>query len=213
MITLDHLHTGEDDVFKDDARNYHGKWLPIGELMASRTLLDAMRVGRDWAQRPKFYNHMSACSVKHRIDSQIWNSYYKFCFERNPWDKCISFYYWQGRGGRDLGGFKDYLLQSAKRGTLDQSIPKDWRRYTYKNQLIVDDVYDFSNLSGGLENALKKTSYSGDSSELILPKLKSNLRKSDFKYDGEMDEFIQNNFSEEISLMSYECPEYLKGKK
>jgi len=210
VITLDHLHQGEDDVFKDDARNYTGKWVPLRELIASRTLLDTMRIGRDWVQRPKFYNHMTACSVKNRIDSNIWNSYYKFCFERNPWDKCISFYYWQGRGGRNLGSFKNYLLNSKDRGTLDQSLPKDWRRYTYNNKLIVDDVYDFSDLSGGLGNALKKSKFSEDGSELVLPKLKGNLRKKDFIYDNEMDQFIQDSFSEEINLFSYACPDYLK---
>lgn len=211
VITLDHLHQGEEDVFKDDARNYTGKWIPLRELMASRTLLDTMRIGRDWIQRPKFYNHITACSVKNRIDSNIWSSYYKFCFERNPWDKCISFYYWQGRAGRDdLGSFKNYLLNSKGRGTLDQSLPKDWRRYTYNNKLIVDDVYDFSDLSGGLCDALKKSKFSGDVSELVLPKLKGNLRKKDFIYDNEMDQFIQDSFSEEINLFSYTCPDYLK---
>jgi len=212
VITLDHLHSGEQDVFMDDARNYQGSWVPVKELIASQTLLDTLRVGRDWLQRPKFYNHMSACSVKCRVDPNIWNSYYKFCFERNPWDKCISFYYWQGRGGRGLGTFRDYLLQSHKRGTLDQSLPKDWRRYTFKNQLIVDDVYDFNDLSGNLLRALKNTRYIGDGSEVKLPKLKGDLRKSDFKYDNEMDEFIRDIFSNEIQLLSYECPEHLINK-
>jgi len=212
VITRDHLHAGEQDVFMDDARNYQGSWIPIKELMASQTLLDTLRVGRDWLQRPKFYNHMSAYSVKCRIDPNVWNSYYKFCFDRNPWDKCISFYYWQGRGGRDLGTFRDYLLQWHKRGTLDQSLPKDWQRYTFKDQMIVDGVYDFNDLSGGLLKALKNTHYIGDGSEIKLPKLKGNLRKNDFKYDNEMDEFIRDVFSDEIQLLSYECPEHLKNK-
>ncbi|NOQ17290.1 MAG: hypothetical protein GQ581_09540 [Methyloprofundus sp.] len=212
VITRDHLHQGEEDVFKEDARNYEGQWLPVKELLSSRTLLDAMRVGRDWAQRPKFYNHMTANSVKSRIDKGVWDSYYKFCFERNPWDKCISFYYWQGRGGRDLGEFRDYLLHADKRGTIDQTLPKDWRRYSHNNQIIVDDVYDFNDLQGGLLSALGKTNYNGDGNSIQLPSLKSGLRKNNFKYDEDMNEFICKQFAEEIKQFSYKCPQSLQHK-
>jgi Sulfotransferase family len=39
----------------------------------------------------KVYNHISAEKVKKMIGNEKWNSYYKFCFDRNPWDKVISF--------------------------------------------------------------------------------------------------------------------------
>ena len=41
-----------------------------------------------------FYNHVPAKYVRQYIDDDIWNSYYKFCFERNPYDKIVSWYYW-----------------------------------------------------------------------------------------------------------------------
>lgn len=45
-------------------------------------------------RRIAFYNHCSARMVRNRIDPEIWRRYFKFCVERNPWDKAISAYYW-----------------------------------------------------------------------------------------------------------------------
>ncbi len=35
-------------------------------------------------------NHADAREVKSHIPDEIWNGYFKFCFERNPFDKVIS---------------------------------------------------------------------------------------------------------------------------
>ncbi|MCP4550739.1 MAG: sulfotransferase family 2 domain-containing protein [Bacteroidetes bacterium] len=44
-------------------------------------------------KRKVFYNHIPAIDVKNSVSKEIWNSYYKFCFDRNPFDKIISHYY------------------------------------------------------------------------------------------------------------------------
>ena len=43
----------------------------------------------------ELYSHASAELIKKAVGEEIWASYYKFCFERNPWEKIISFYYWE----------------------------------------------------------------------------------------------------------------------
>jgi hypothetical protein len=48
-------------------------------------------------KRIGYYNHMPAERVRGLIGPKIWDEYFKFCFERNPWDKAISLYFWQTR--------------------------------------------------------------------------------------------------------------------
>ena len=40
------------------------------------------------AQLKSFHNHSTAAFIKNSIPEEIWKSYYKFTFERNPFDKC-----------------------------------------------------------------------------------------------------------------------------
>ena len=43
----------------------------------------------------KYFNHITAKKIKSLIEPYIWDSYYKFCFERNPFDRVISGYYFK----------------------------------------------------------------------------------------------------------------------
>lgn len=74
------------------ARNYQGIWNPLPEIIASmgrgfQSTLKKMR------RQKKFYNHIPARTIKNRISHKTWNDYFKFCVERNPWDKTLSWYH------------------------------------------------------------------------------------------------------------------------
>lgn len=46
-------------------------------------------------KKPQFTNHCNAEFVKTHIPKKVWNSYYKFTFERNPYERYISLYYFR----------------------------------------------------------------------------------------------------------------------
>ena len=211
VLTPDHLHQGEDDVLRPLARNYEGSFNPTHEFLMCRTPMEFARVMRDKLQRPKFYNHMRASSVKGRVASNVWDTYYKFTFERNPWDKAISFYYWFGRS-RTLPSFNEFVKIRRRYGTNDQVLPSDWSRYTLHNKIIVDDVFNYADLSGGLHTGLKRAGVDAKVIESItLSQEKASIRQNDpIPWDDEVDLILRQTFSREIETFTF-CRSPLPG--
>jgi len=56
--------------------------------MGYKVLNKGNKLPIDW------WPHSSASQVKKRVGDEIWNEYFKFAFVRNPYDRCISFYFY-----------------------------------------------------------------------------------------------------------------------
>ena len=136
---------------------------------------------RDWAKlilkgvrKKRFYSHIPAQTIKQYIQQNIWDDYYKFCFERNPWDRIISLYYWR--------------YKSEPRPTiaefLDSGIPMFLRKrgynlYTINDHVVVDRICRFENISKEIETVRMRL---GIPDKLELPQAKSNTRKDKRSY-------------------------------
>jgi hypothetical protein len=101
-----------------------------------------------------FYNHIPARHVRALVGSEVWDSYFKFCFERNPWDKVISWYFWEyqteprpsisefiqsGHAGL-VGGFDLYTINgeiAVNRVCLYENMDREMVRI--QNQLNLPD--------------------------------------------------------------------------
>lgn len=83
-------------------RNFKGAWNIVSEL-SNNGWVNTRPILGDFLRRRKFYNHVTARVVKNRVPGQIWSEYFKFCVERNPWDKTLSHYHMiKDRKGGDL---------------------------------------------------------------------------------------------------------------
>jgi hypothetical protein len=140
-------HCGADDVLtlfdppidEHEPRNYE-----IGAGRISEILRTPFGPRSAWrcllTRRRRFYNHMPAWVVRLRVPPGIWNSYFKFCVERNPWDKVLSHYHMHAyRVGGALS-----LEQYFAKGKF----PINYPRYTNpsESRIIVDRVVRYENL-------------------------------------------------------------------
>ena len=168
--------------------------LPLSEY----ELIDWARLVHHRRRPRKYWNHISARAVQERLGPQKWASYFKFCVERNPLDKAVSYYHWQVGNGGFRGAFRDFVLQGHAYKV------SDFDCYTISGTLAVDRVLCFENLQKELQCVTDRLGLPGS---VLLPKAKGNFRKdrrpSEELYDDSMIEVIRIEFAREIALLGF----------
>jgi hypothetical protein len=150
-----------------------------------------------YVNKVNFSNHDTAKFVKERIDRKIWDEYFKFCFERNPFDKFISRYYWSTKEPRP--SMKDFV------NSIDIKFLSDWDVYTINDSVEVDFVGRYENLSKDMRFISEKI---GLPNLPELPKAKGTFRKNREHYSNVIDSETKDRLSlvcaKEIQLLGYE---------
>jgi len=163
-------------------------------------IVDVARLLVQGRKKNRFYNHMPATELKAVIGEETWNGYYKFCFERNPWDRAISLYYWRCKSEP-----RPTIAEFIDSGALKRLKRKGHELYSINGQVAVDKVCRYENISAELEAIRTRL---GIPDQLVLPNAKSRFRKDQRSYcdilDAQQQARIANLFSDEIELMGYE---------
>ena len=145
-----------------------------------------------------FFNHMKGSDIKARVSPEIWDSYFKFCVERNPWDKTLSYYHMENfRAGGQLS-LDDYL----EHGDLPVNFPK----YTdHQGKIIVDRVLRYEQLEQDLGEVFTQLGvpFGGSLDVFAKSGYRSDRRPYREVLTPEQAEFISVRFAREIELLGY----------
>ncbi len=174
-------------------QNHLASWRQYGARDIGRFVVRGRR-------KMKYFNHTPAWLVKQNVDPEIWRTYYKFCYERNPWDRVVSLYYWHHQ--QDPRPSMDVFLDGHVPKSLHQ---RGWGVYTIDDEVVVDRICRFENLQGDLDEVAAHLGIEGD---LSLPRAKGGFRKDKRMYreiltPAQRDR-IAEMFSHEIELLGYE---------
>ncbi|WP_081616951.1 sulfotransferase family 2 domain-containing protein [Thioalkalivibrio sp. ALJ2] len=211
-----------------DARKKYGV-LPKNNLRpwASLSTSDKMRGWRAWCldrirpqndRRPRLERflevipeHMTAQEIRDFLPPSMWDSYYKFCFERNPFDRAISLWVWRQHVKGSQFPFDRFLdaLESDHRETQKRygaSHGSNWPIYTIDNEIVMDRVYRYEELGQSLDHAGKMIGIPFDG---WLPSLKKGHRNTK---TGPPHEFLSREqrqrlrqiFAREIEAFGYD---------
>ena len=208
-------HCGPDDVLTlfdppiegHQPRNYNGSGdhiseilrIPFGPRSAWRCLL---------ARRERFYNHMLAWLVGLRIPPTVWNSYFKFCVERNPWDKVLSHYHMHAYR---LGGALSLEQYFAR-----AKFPINYPRYTDPSgsRIIIDRVVRYENLIDELSEIFARLNlpFEGDLGIRKKGHFRIDRTPYQFVFSPKQRQIVERVFAREIQLHGYRFQQVLTAE-
>jgi hypothetical protein len=123
----------------------------------------------------KLREHMSAAKVRSLVGEETWQGCYKFCVERQPWDRLISFWRWRQRrfdSTITLDEFLD-LLEHAP----DTRLVRNYSNlpiYTIEGRLAVDRVVRYETLAEELAEICERLRIPASVTD--LPRAKGGVR-------------------------------------
>jgi hypothetical protein len=148
-----------------------------------------------------FYNHIPAHEVASLVGDEVWSSYFKFCVERNPWEKTLSYYHMQNyRNGAVLP-----LSQFIEQGDL----PTNYQLYTdpkAPENLLVDQVLRYESLMDDLGELFKRLGipFAGSLGVNAKSEYRTDRRPYQQIYTQDQANIIGTHFAHEIALHGYE---------
>lgn len=181
-------------------RNFRGLFNPLRELTESRDdFVAAKRVIRRFAGLQRYYNHMTAGTIRSRLPESTWNGYFKFCVERNPWDKTLSHYHMVNARSGGMLSFDDYIEAGQ--------FPVDVDKYTDEHgELMLDTVIRYEQLQEGLGGVFSSLGleFDGDLGIRAKGSYRPDHRPYSEVFDERQKDIVAEQFAREIAIHSYQ---------
>jgi len=148
-----------------------------------------------------YFNHIPAAAIRDRVGPDVWRSYFKFCVERNPWDKTLSYYHMQNAREGGCLFLADYLARN--------DFPLNHPKYTAPGEpgrVIVDRVLRYERLADELDEVFGRLGIPFDGSLGIHAKSEYRTDRRPYRevYSRKQAEFIRRVFAAEIALHGYQ---------
>ncbi|HIB83910.1 MAG TPA: hypothetical protein EYO59_04730, partial [Chromatiaceae bacterium] len=146
-----------------------------------------------------YYEHMPAWRVKTYIGDEIWGNYYKFSFERNPWDRQVSFYYYKTRNAKKRPSLETFLKKRRK------SYVENYDLHTIDGENALDFVGRYETLEEDFGRVIEQL---GLTDKVRLPRANVNSMGGIAPYRDMYTEKTRNQVAEwyarEIEAFGYE---------
>ena len=163
-----------------------------------------------------FYNHMPAAEIRDKLGAEIFDSYFKFCVIRNPFDKVVSQYWWglhkKHRERKILAHLPFYFVRKrfakfVKRRSQAGRLT-DHHVFMIDGRPVADEFIKFEELTPGIASVCRKLGIDADVASLGNYKATTRIRKEHFSdyYDRGTAEIIERDFEWELRKFGYKLP-------
>lgn len=160
------------------------------------------------------WQHVGAASARDHLGAAVWESYYTFAFERDPWERMVSLYWWRMRRQPDPAtrpSFREFIeamysQDPARMRAARATKHSNWHIYTIDDRLAVDQLGRYETLGDDVRSILDKA---GVTATVELPRSKHQVRREGPArlYDPDTIAMVGELFHREIALLGYRPPE------
>ena len=156
------------------------------------------------ASRSEWFNHMSAALIMDKLGALTWDRYFKFCVVRNPFDKLVSWFFFQRHKNTLDEPDSDDITSFRKQ--MSRGIPVlDRGCYVIDGALCLDEIIRFEDLSPGVHGVCRRLDVPFVPGN--IPRLKSGIRPTSIPvrefYSPEIVERVEQAYEFEIETFGY----------
>jgi hypothetical protein len=159
-----------------------------------------MRPERYYHHSVGFYEHMPASRVRDYVGEEVWRSYFKFAFDRNPWDRQVSWYLYKTKSKAVRPSFEQFMRSRRRAYVSNYAI------YTLDGALAVDFVGRYERLEEDLNAALVKAGVPGCNVKVPHTNVTPNKDHAhDYRsyYSPDTRALVADWYQPEIALLGY----------
>ena len=156
------------------------------------------RPERYWHPSTGFYEHMPAWRVRDYVGEDIWRSYTKFAFDRNPWDRQVSWYLYKTKSKKPRPSFERFMrsryadIRNHELYMLDQELAMD---FLGRYESLEEDLNKVLAIAG-VETAISVPTVN------VTPR-KDNSRNYRSYYTPQLRDMVAKWYAPEITLLDY----------
>lgn len=170
-------------------RNYRGFWNLIPELLDYQ--IPVRSTLSDLIKRRRFYNHISARILRHRVGRKRWSTYFKFCVERDYLSKTQSHINMRLFSGR---------IKDKEEYFKNRNFCLNMQFYSIDGDIVVDRIIKFEKLNTQLKEVFGGIGLQGFST--LQVRAKGRIKKNDFIFDKHEAEQLRIAFAPELEILN-----------
>ena len=167
-----------------------------------------------------YSQHADAATIRDSLPTEVWNDYFKFSITRNPWDRALSYFFWDKRQDTSLKPpkriyhnlgvpYDDFtpVKQKFSEFVKGRTLQNNDRFYVADDELCVDFVIRYENLESDTQEVCKRVGLPA----IAMPHLKGGIRKKEHHYteyyDDDTRDIIAALHKNDIKLFGYKFEE------